>query len=70
MQPTAPPSTSRVSPSTNRIGVCFLAGGGGPELTDELAQQAGSDATLNVTYAGTFGPLGQTTTFEKIARPV
>ncbi len=42
--------------------VCFLAGDGGPELTDELAQQAGNDATLNVTYAGTFGPLGQTTT--------
>ncbi|KEY74931.1 hypothetical protein S7711_10440 [Stachybotrys chartarum IBT 7711] len=33
---------------------CFLAGQGGPELTDRLAQQAGSDASQNVEYVGEF----------------
>lgn len=33
---------------------CFLAGSGGPELTDSLARQAAADASLNVTYVGTF----------------
>jgi hypothetical protein len=33
---------------------CFLAGSGGPELTDSMARQAGSDSTQNVTYVGTF----------------
>jgi hypothetical protein len=42
--------------------VCNLAGDGGPELTDDLAKQAGADASQNVTYAGTFGPLGEDTT--------
>ncbi len=36
---------------------CTLAGVGGPELTDEMAQRAGNDPTQNVTYAGIFGPL-------------
>ena len=34
--------------------VCDLAGSGGPEHTDDLARQAGNDASLNVTYSGTF----------------
>jgi len=34
--------------------VCFLAGQGGPELTDGLAQQAAADVSQNVTYSGTF----------------
>ncbi|KAI0970517.1 hypothetical protein F4678DRAFT_435529 [Xylaria arbuscula] len=33
---------------------CFLAGQGGAELTDRLAQQAGNDTTQNVTYPGSF----------------
>ncbi|WP_347403548.1 cellulose-binding domain-containing protein [Solwaraspora sp. WMMD406] len=33
---------------------CFLAGNGGPELTDSLARQAAADATQNVIYPGTF----------------
>lgn len=33
---------------------CFLAGSGGPELTDGLAQQAGEDSSQNVTYSGQF----------------
>ncbi|WP_199752880.1 cellulose-binding domain-containing protein [Actinoplanes sp. ATCC 53533] len=33
---------------------CSLAGANGPQLTDTLAQQAGSDATQNVTYPGQF----------------
>jgi hypothetical protein len=33
---------------------CQLAGPGGPELTDRLAQEAANDASLNVTYAGAF----------------
>jgi hypothetical protein len=41
---------------------CDLAGADGPELTDRMAQQAGEDADLDVIYAGTFGPLGTTTT--------
>jgi hypothetical protein len=41
--------------------VCSLAGQGGPELTDMRAKEAAADATLNVTYLGTFGPLGQAT---------
>jgi hypothetical protein len=41
---------------------CNLAGEGGPELTDDLAQQAAADATQDVVYAGSFGPLGQGTT--------
>lgn len=36
---------------------CSLAGVGGPELTDQMAQQAGNDSTQNVIYGGTFGPL-------------
>jgi len=34
--------------------VCQLAGANGPQLTDSLARQAGSDATQNVTYPGAF----------------
>ncbi len=34
--------------------VCPLAGAGGPELTDSLAQQAAADPTQNVIYKGTF----------------
>ncbi len=41
--------------------VCFLAGDGGPELTDDLAQQAAADGSLNVVYPSTFGPLGPST---------
>jgi hypothetical protein len=33
---------------------CFLAGANGPQLTDTLARQAAADASLNVTYPGTF----------------
>ncbi|KAF3810342.1 hypothetical protein GCG54_00000387 [Colletotrichum gloeosporioides] len=33
---------------------CFLAGQGGPELTDSLAKRASEDASLNVKYGGTF----------------
>jgi hypothetical protein len=33
---------------------CTLAGSGGPELTDSLAQQAGNDSTENVIYPGAF----------------
>jgi len=33
---------------------CSLAGAGGPQLTDGLAQQAGADATQHVTYPGQF----------------
>jgi hypothetical protein len=33
---------------------CFLAGANGPQLTDNLAKQAGADATQNVTYPGAF----------------
>lgn len=33
---------------------CQLAGPGGPESTDALAQQAAKDATENVTYPGAF----------------
>ena len=33
---------------------CFLAGPGGAEHTDSLAQQAGADPSLNATYAGSF----------------
>ncbi|MEV2242720.1 hypothetical protein [Micromonospora sp. CP22] len=33
---------------------CFLAGSGGPELTDSLARQAAADASQNVTYVGVF----------------
>jgi hypothetical protein len=36
---------------------CNLAGNGGAAKTDMIAQQAAMDASLNVTYAGTFGPL-------------
>jgi hypothetical protein len=36
---------------------CSLAGVGGPELTDEMAQQAGNDSTQNVICGGIFGPL-------------
>ncbi|KYF84963.1 hypothetical protein BE20_11045 [Sorangium cellulosum] len=39
-----------------------LAGSGGPELTDRLAQQAAADRTLNVIYPGSFGRLGRATT--------
>jgi hypothetical protein len=42
--------------------VCSLAGANGPQLTDDLAQQAADDSTQDVSYAGTFGPLGQATT--------
>jgi hypothetical protein len=34
--------------------VCFLAGTDGPQLTDDLAQQAGNDPTQNVIYSGIF----------------
>ncbi|GAA3750943.1 hypothetical protein GCM10022225_39130 [Plantactinospora mayteni] len=33
---------------------CFLAGSGGPELTDSMARQAAADSTQNVIYPGTF----------------
>ncbi|KAI0401736.1 hypothetical protein F4802DRAFT_401015 [Xylaria palmicola] len=33
---------------------CFLAGRGGAELTDGLAQQAANDTTQNVVYPGSF----------------
>ncbi|MDW5330291.1 cellulose-binding domain-containing protein [Plantactinospora sp. KLBMP9567] len=33
---------------------CFLAGSGGPELTDSMARQAAADASQNVTYPGVF----------------
>lgn len=33
---------------------CFLAGASGPQLTDNLAKQAGADSTQNVTYPGAF----------------
>lgn len=33
---------------------CFLAGQGGAELTDRLAQQAANDTTQNVLYPGSF----------------
>jgi hypothetical protein len=41
---------------------CNLAGAGGPELTDSMARQAGNDASQNVIYLGTWGPLGSGTT--------
>jgi hypothetical protein len=34
--------------------VCSLAGADGPQLTDDLAKQAGDDPSLNVEYVGTF----------------
>jgi hypothetical protein len=34
--------------------VCTIAGADGPQLTDDLARQAGDDASLNVEYVGTF----------------
>jgi hypothetical protein len=34
--------------------VCFLAGPNGPQLTDDLAQQAGNDPSQNVIYYGIF----------------
>ena len=34
--------------------VCTLAGDGGPELADSLAQQAGNDSSQNVVYSGIF----------------
>jgi hypothetical protein len=34
--------------------VCFLAGADGPQLTDDLAQQAGNDPSQNVIYSGIF----------------
>jgi hypothetical protein len=34
--------------------VCFLAGQGGPELTESLAKQAAADSSLGVTYPGAF----------------
>jgi hypothetical protein len=34
--------------------VCSLAGANGPQLTDSLARQAGSDSTQNVRYPGQF----------------
>lgn len=33
---------------------CFLAGVGGPELTDNMAQQTAHDVSLNVEYVGPF----------------
>lgn len=33
---------------------CFLAGSGGPELTERLAKAAAADPSLNVTYPGEF----------------
>lgn len=41
-------------PLYNNGNTCFLAGPGGPELTDDLAQQAGNDASLDVEYVGVF----------------
>jgi hypothetical protein len=34
--------------------VCFLAGANGPQLTDDLAQQAAADPSQNVVYPGEF----------------
>jgi hypothetical protein len=33
---------------------CFLAGADGPQLTDDLAQQAGNDPSQDVIYSGIF----------------
>ncbi|KAJ0384313.1 hypothetical protein COL922a_008637 [Colletotrichum nupharicola] len=41
-------------PLCNAGQTCFLAGQGGPELTDNLAKRASEDASLNVKYGGTF----------------
>ena len=41
--------------------VCTLAGSGGPELTDSLAQQAGNDSSQNVSYSGIFTLLNSET---------
>jgi hypothetical protein len=42
--------------------VCALAGPKEPQLTDDLAKQAGADATQNVTYLGVWGPLSDADT--------
>lgn len=36
---------------------CSLAGNGGPDKTDRIAQLAGAEPGLDVIYAGTLGPL-------------
>jgi hypothetical protein len=36
---------------------CSLSGANGPALSDMMAQDAGEDATQDVIYVGTFGPL-------------
>ena len=41
-------------PFYNAGHTCSISGDSGPELTDQLAREAASDASLNVTYAGTF----------------
>ncbi len=37
---------------------CFLAGDGGPDLTDRIAREAAADPSLGVIYPGALGPLG------------
>lgn len=41
-------------PLYNNGNTCFLAGPGGPELTDSLAQEAAADDSLGVEYVGIF----------------
>jgi hypothetical protein len=62
-QHAAPGATILISgmPQYTSGWVCSLAGANGPKLTDDLAKQAAADSTQNVTYVGTFGPLGQGT---------
>lgn len=36
---------------------CFLAGNGGPDKTDRIAREAANDSSLNISFAGTLGPL-------------
>ncbi len=36
---------------------CFLAGDGGPDKTDRIAEETASDASLNLIYPGALGPL-------------
>lgn len=37
---------------------CFLAGNGGPDKTDRIAQEVAGEVGLNVIYPGILGPLG------------
>ncbi len=44
-------------PVYNNPNSCFLAGNGGPDKTDRIANEAGNETGLNVTYLGKLGPL-------------